>query len=413
MYKLFWMSQILFAPEGDEGSFGGVDEADVDLLNSDEVEEVKDEDEPLVDEEEEEEKEPEEETEEEEEKEEEEEPEETYHPRPSITELKTAFPDLFKKFPVMKDIIFREQEFGKLFPTVDVARSAVENSDALESFQQALSEGDASTFAKALVEIDAVDKVAPNILGSLYSVSPEAYVAATTPAFEKAVKMMYAEGASSGNDNLANAALVMSKWLFGDLEIAKGTKTFAKVERKDPEVEKIKKEREEESNARYQEHHNEATETASKKLTSLIEDKLDPDEVLSPYMKRTIIKDCIEEVNAQIISDKQFINYMNNLWLEYRRSNYSGELKNRIISAFLLRAKPLIPGIRSRVTKEALGVAKKDSQNKGKRAAASGSKNVPAGATSKERGNFDSGKRVDYSQSSDEDIIAGNIKYRS
>src|SRR5215471_9558495 len=44
--------------------------------------------------------------------------------RPTMQELREAFPDLFKKFPSMRDVFYREQEFTQIFPTIEDAKEA-------------------------------------------------------------------------------------------------------------------------------------------------------------------------------------------------------------------------------------------------------------------------------------------------
>src|SRR5437763_300329 len=44
--------------------------------------------------------------------------------RPTFKDIKAKYPNLFKDFPDLRDMVFRERDYSELFPTVEDAKEA-------------------------------------------------------------------------------------------------------------------------------------------------------------------------------------------------------------------------------------------------------------------------------------------------
>ena len=349
------------------------------------------------------------------------EPVETFHPftRPSIKQINEAYPDLFKKFPSLREMYFREAEYSKVFPTVDDAKEAFENSESYNTIRSDVFEGNGVKFLTAIKEVDdkSLNRFSGTLLGTLYKVSPESFWRAANPLIEDVARNMYAKGVKEGNENLQNSAKWLSDYFFGNTEIAEGKKTSA-VKDESPEVNEERKKFDDERHTIFRS----GIETdVRSQLVNLInatdaksgKSRLDPDGIFSKFIKDTVIDRVITELGTQLSADKDHIKFMDSLWEKARRNGRTDADKARIISAYLARAKSLIPTLRSRYVSEAMGHNERRS-NKAKEITdrTGARKDISSGRASngKEK-NYDP-RSINYSKSSDLDILNDNITYK-
>ncbi len=327
------------------------------------------------------------------------------HERPSLAQVRAKFPEFFKEFPQFKDIIYREQEYTTLFPTISDAREAADNNEAFVEIQNDLFKGDGTKFLSALQETKQLERFSRNILTSLYKVSPEAQWNAVAPVLQNAIRAFYNE---SDDENNKNAALRMSKFLFGTHEIAEGKRSAIK------EVKEEVKEDDEEKNwknERYNTFNVDTLQSTYEGLHAQIMDKIDTDGVLSSFMKDAIAEKCISEIRRQLEKDGDHMRYMKSLWQRAEKNGYTSADKSSITSAFLARAKALVPSIRRKLIAEALGTSVKINKQK--------QEIVDKGMTRKEPGSAGKAvstgnkvfnpKHIDFSKTSEMDIINGTV----
>jgi hypothetical protein len=374
----------------------------------DKVEKIEDDKEPLkvdaeTDEEEVEEKE--EETEEKEEEDKTPKEELAPHERPSLAQVRAKFPEFFKEFPQFKDIIYREQEYTTLFPTISDAREAADNNEAFVEIQNDLFKGDGTKFLSALQETKQLDKFSRNVLTSLYKVSPEAQWNAVAPVLQNAIRAFYND---SEDENNRNAALRMSKFLFGTHEIAEGKRSAIKEVRDEPKEDNEEKEW---KNERYNTFNIDTLQSTYEGLNTQIMDKIDPDGVLSTFMKDAIAEKCISEVRRQLEKDGDHMRYMKSLWTRAEKNGYTSADKSSITSAFLARAKALVPNIRRKLIAEALGTSAKINLKK-QEVVDKGQLRKEPGSSGKAVSNGNkvyNPRQIDFSKTSELDIINGTV----
>ena len=377
----------------------------------------------------EEEAEPEEEVEEEEEEEEEleEEAEEKppveslYHPfdRPSIKSITEAYPDIFKKFPSLKDMYFREQEFSKLFTTVNDAKEASESNTTYQSIREDLFSGNGSKFIDAIKDTDvkSLERFASNFLPTLTKSYPEAFWRAANPLVEDIARRMFENGKSNNDESMQNAARFLSKFFFGDIEFAEGKKTSVV---KDEVKSDVDKEREVWDNERHTEFRGRVINDLRKQLSTTIigmdkdkgKSKIDPDDLLSEFMVNTIVDRVINDLGDQLNADKAHLKFMDSLWASAKKNGRKDEDKSRIISAYLARVKSIIPQLRSKYVSEALGKRIRSSEQKKKKVASIQDRNNGGSSRESRSSGFNPSKKIDYSKTSDIDILNDNVNYK-
>ena len=423
---MFGPKDLLFDVEGSQTAIG----ADLAELNSvddetPEVDETPEDEEPIdePDEEPDEEDEKPAEADEEEEEEPESEPEpgpETTHPfdRPSIKQLTEAYPDLFKKFPSLKDMYFRESEFSKVYPTIDDAKEARENNMAFNSIRTDIFSGDGTKFFNAVKEVSdkGLERFAAKVLPSLMKVSPDAFWRAANPLVEDVARNMFNKGVKENNENMQNAARYLSQFFFGEVEFAEGKKTSVIKE----EPSEVSKEREAFETERSKEFMSSVESDIKTQLVTLITGKdpktgkirLDPEDVLSPFIRMTIIDRVVADLGRQLQADKDHLRFMDSLFDRAKKNGRKDADKASIISAYLARARAIVPSLRSKYLSEALGKrASGERRNKEKVSSIQEHRPSPGKGSRSARQGYNP-KSIDYSKTSDADILNDTISYK-
>jgi hypothetical protein len=346
------------------------------------------------------------------------------HPfaRPSIKSVEEKFPGFFKSFPQLRDMYFREAEYSKLFPTIDDAKEANENNTAFNSIKESVFQGNGSKFFSAIKEVSEKDleKFSTTVLSTLFQVHPQSFWRAANPLVEDIARNMFEKGKKEGNESLQNSAKYLSEYFFGNTDIAEGKKTsIIKIEGQDPEV---VKEREKFENEKHTAFRGSIETDIRKQVVDLIETKdlktgksrLDPDGVFSNFIRTTIVDRIIEDLGTQLTSDKDHIRFMDSLWDKSKRNGRTEADKARIITAYLARAKSLIPSLRSKYVSEALGQKTRVASGKKEKTEeiASRTNSGTSGRGSNGANKNYNPKSINYSKTSDADILNDNITYK-
>lgn len=328
------------------------------------------------------------------------------HDRPPISAIKKEFPELFKKFPQLEHMYFREKEYTEIFPSVSDAKEASEASDALVSFRNDLFTGDGSKFTTALKEAGELGKFSSNFLTNLQKTDKDAYWDTITPTLQNLVTGFFREGRTRNDANLIASAENLSIYLFGSAEVAQGTRSVIKeAPKEDKRVEEklANIERTEYNNFRIS-----ALEGIANGLPSLVDLKSSG---LNKTMQGIISDKILSEVDSLINKDAAHMKYVNSLW-DKAKGNYTGEIKSKIISAYLERAKSLVPSIRRRLLAEATGTSPEETQRKLEKVKSvqsrrePGSQGKPAGLSTRVL----NAKNVDWGKTSDADFLNGKIE---
>ena len=346
------------------------------------------------------------------------------HERPTIAQLKEKFPELFKTFPALRDVYFRESEYSKLFPSIEDAKEASENNVAFQNIREEVLSGDIGKFFTAVKEADekSLEKICDNILPSLYKISPYIHWRASLPLLENVARSLFQEGNRLNNDDLRNSALHLSNFLFNDNgEVAAGKRTLSKAQPVESEERRqLEEDRKKFETQQYRTFSSSVSHDALSGLKALVltkdkegKSRIDPEGVFSDFIKNSIIDKVMTEVQDQMQSDRDHIRYMDSLWAKAKKAGYTGDWKSSIISAYLARAKSLVPAIRSRLVSEALGTSSNINGKKSKlvETQTSRKESGSSGREAKESKTIDS-RRVDWAKTSDIDLLEDRVTYK-
>jgi hypothetical protein len=338
----------------------------------------------------------------------------TAHPfaRPSIKQIHEKYPDVFKAFPSLRDMYFREAEFSKLFPTVEDAKEAARDVEAYRGLRYKMESGSGEELFKFLEQEKYLDSFAPQIFPSLVRANPNSFWAAANPLVEDICRNMFNKGIKEGDENVQNAARHLAEYFFGDLLVAEGKRTF--VKQPDPRIAAEASAEAKYDNERYLTFRGGVANSIQGEMSKLIQEggRL---EGLSSFLQSVISDKIIESVGSTLQQDSNHIRYMDSLWDRAKKNGRTDDDKNRLTAAYIARAKALIPQLRSKFLAEVNGKGPSASADKLKKVASASARadettaGRPAGTRTT---NYDP-KRIDYSKTSDEDILNDEVKYRN
>lgn len=349
--------------------------------------------------------------------------------KPTIAQLKEKYPDILKTFPALRDVYYREKAYSELFPTMEDARAASEDSESFGNIRRGVLEGNLNNFFSAVKEAspESLDKIAGNILPTLNRISPELHEKATIPLLENLVRAVYREGARFGDseqgNNFRNSALWIAQFLFGEgsNDIVSGKKSLVPI----PDAKSPVTEQQKELDRIKGERASEFLTSTEQGIFSSLKDKImergfqnklkiDPDGVMTDFMKTTIADRIMQEVQSTLAKDPAHMRYMKGLWTKANEAGYTSDWKSRITNAYLERAKSLVPAIRNRLVAEALGTGaalnnkKLDASKKlAKRVEPGNGGQAPNG-----KAKVYNAKQIDYRKTSDMDILNDNVTLR-
>jgi len=281
--------------------------------------------------------------------------------RYSYGDIKSKYPNFFKDFPGLKTAFFKEQEFSKIFPSLDEAREALEVKERFENVRDTVYSGDAETLLKQIPEGPRT-KFAENFLPDLFTVDKDAYYSVTTPVIQNVIGNVFKAAAQKRDNNLGNAAILAYQEIFGgELEdiqstLARGVefKTTRATE-VSPERQEIYREREQLNLEKRIGLQTIAWSEVSKELTRDIEKGLDPNNAIRPGLRKIIVDKIFNEVVSEVAADAAHVKRMDDLWERERRAGYRGAFKDSLKNTYLSRAKALIPKHRQRIRAEIAG----------------------------------------------------------
>lgn len=329
------------------------------------------------------------------EKEEEEEPEPLPFERPTIKAIKEIYPDIFKKLPSLRDCIFREAAYTKIFPSVEDAQEAQGELDTLSVLRDNILQGDSKNLFEAINKTDktAMGKIAKTLLPALFESNKDVYFEAVTPLFENLVRTVYNHATRSKDEQLENAALEMSKYLFQTDEVAKGEKTTVKSTKETTEVDRERAAFERE---RYQTYYAGVSTKIRQSLVGVIIRHVGED--MPKFARTNITNQIIEDIQDKLESNKQHLAIMSARWRSAKLKGYDEASKTSIINTFLARARQLVPALADKYQREWL-----QSVETHKKRPVSGTEDKKRHTSSE----TNKGKpKKDYSKMSDMEILA-------
>ena len=280
-------------------------------------------------------------------------------------EILAKYPNVFKDFPYLEKAYYREQQFTELLPTIDDAKAAVEAKNVLDRFEQDIMGGNTETLLKA-VKSDSPKgfaKIVDNYLPTLAKVDEQAYFHVLGNVTKHTIVAMVQEARKSGNEALQSAAQLLNQFVFGTSEFKPPTQ----LSKDEPESDNKSKQLEEREQAftrqQFESNRNELNTRINNTLRNTIDANIDPKKSMTDYVRKNASREALEMLDSVLSKDSRFVALKDKLWEVAFSENFSRTSIERIKSAYLSRAKTLLPTVIKKARIDALkGLGKRVSE---------------------------------------------------
>lgn len=272
-------------------------------------------------------------------------------------EILKKYPELFKDFPYLEKAYYREQQFTEIFPTIDEAKEAVAKGEILDRFENDIMSGNIVTVLKATQNDnpDAFLNIVDNYLGALAQVDERAYHHVIGNTIKHTVAGMVTEGKKSNNEALITAAQILHQWTFGNSDFKPPTTLGKpKTEQENQQVNEVRRREQELNQRQLGDAVNSMNTRVNNSLIATIEANIDPKGSMTDYVKRTAVKEASETLERLFSQDKRFISITDRLWENAIRGGYKSTDLDKIRSAYVAKAKVLLPTVIKQARQNAL-----------------------------------------------------------
>lgn len=261
-------------------------------------------------------------------------------------EILAKYPKLFKDFPYLERAYYRNREFTEMFSVPKEAREAKNKADTLDNFERVLMSGETHEVLRAVKQTDekSFAKIVDNYLYDLAKVDPVAANHVTGNVVKHTIAAMLRTAQKEGDDTLEAAAKILNKFIFLTSDIQQPV-ALTKKEQPNPELDRIAQERQQFAQERYQTTVTEIGGKIENRIKATIDANIDTKEIMSDYVRSNASRDVYEKLTQALLSDKQFQTVKDRLWKRAAENNYSKESLQSIESAFISKAKTLLPTV--------------------------------------------------------------------
>lgn len=274
-------------------------------------------------------------------------------------EILAKYPNLFKDFPYLEKAYYREQQFTELLPTVNDARVAVEKAKILDQTEREVMNGDISIVLRAAREEsqDAFFKIADNYLPTLRKIDEQAYYHVLGNVVKDTIITMVREGHKLGEAGapLKAAANVLNQFIFGSQEFQPPQPLSRQV---DPREEQREQQFHQQEQDRIMQNFTQTRDDLQVKadnvLKATIDGHIDPNKSMTAFVKQHAVAEAFDNLETLISKDMRFRSLLDKLWEKAFQSGFDRDSTDRIKSAYLSKAKTLLPTVIKKARNDAL-----------------------------------------------------------
>jgi len=274
----------------------------------------------------------------------------------SKRDILAKYPKIFKDFPYLEKAYYREQQYTEVFPNPADAKKAAADSETLGYVETDLMNGNTEQLLKAAKNENpkAFNKIVDNYLEVLGKVDEKARDHVIGNVIKQTIVFMAREAQTQGESGtpLLEAANILNQFVFGSSKFTHPTK-LSKDE-PDTKDDTVNREKEQWETERFETARDDLGTRVNNSIQSTIEQHIDPKSSMSDYVKRTAVKEALDSVSNLIDKDPRFKVIINKLWDNARHNRYNKESTDKIRSAFLSKAKTLLPTVIKSARNEAL-----------------------------------------------------------
>jgi len=274
-------------------------------------------------------------------------------------EILAKYPKLFKDFPYLEKAYYREQQFTEILPTVNDARVAVEKASILDNAERQIQSGDIGPIlaaAKADGQ-ETFNRIADNYLPALRAVDQQAYYHVLGNVIKDTIITMVREGRALGDQGapLQAAANVLNQFIFGSQNFTPPQNLSRQADPREQSREQQYQQREQERfYSTFESVKTDLQTKADNVLKSTIDGHLDPNGTMTDYVKSHARQEAFNNLESLIGQDTRFRSLLDKLWEKAYETNFDKQSTDRIKSAYLSKAKTLLPTVIKKARTDAL-----------------------------------------------------------
>jgi hypothetical protein len=274
-------------------------------------------------------------------------------------EILAKYPTLFKDFPYLEKAYYREQQFTELLPTIQDAKTAVDKAKILDNVEWQVMSGDITSLLTAAKSEDneAFLKIADNYLPTLRKVDQQAYYHVLGNVIKDTIITMVREGRALGEQGapLTSAANILNQFVFGSQTFQPPQPLSRQLKPEENEREQQLKQYEQQRvYSAFEATKNDLQTRADNVLKSTIDQHIDPRGSMTDYVKGHATQEAFDTLEDLISKDKHFRGLLDRLWEKAFEKGFDKESSEKIKSAYLSKAKTLLPSVIKRARNNAL-----------------------------------------------------------
>lgn len=258
---------------------------------------------------------------------------------PRKREILKEFPEIFKKFPFLEKMMYRDKEYTELFGSFDDAKEIAEKSDIFNNFETQLLAGNTEDILKNVKEADerAFNLIVDDYLPTLAKVDKEAYFHVVGNLNRRLIMEMVQEANDTNNDDLKQAALLVNQFVFGTAKFTAPTNRVDKS--KDDKVDEVEQERLSYTKERFETARDDLQSQVDNTLRATIFEYIDPKGNMSSYVKKNAVADAMRILTSAIANDPSIVKNLDRLWRASFEGKFSKDSLSKIKSFYLSKAK--------------------------------------------------------------------------
>jgi hypothetical protein len=274
-------------------------------------------------------------------------------------EILAKYPKLFKDFPYLEKAYYREQQFTETFPTIQDAKLAAEKASILDQTEYQVMNGDISSILRAAREEsqEAFLKIADNYLPALRKVDQNAYYHVLGNVIKDTIVTMVREGRNLGEQGapLQAAANVLNQFVFGSQQFTPPAPLSRQPDpRQQNAQQEITQQHQQLFYQKFESVKDDLQTKADNVLKSTIDGHIDPRGTMTDYVKQHATKEAFDNLEDLISKDTRFRSLLDKLWEKAVQSNFDKDSTDRIKSAYLSKAKTLLPSVIKKARNDAM-----------------------------------------------------------
>ncbi len=262
-------------------------------------------------------------------------------------EILAKYPNLFKDFPYLEKAYFRDAAFTEMFTTPAEAKDAIAAKETLDNFERDVMNGNIATILKSVKATDgeAFNQIADNYMTALHEADQQAYYHVISNISKNTIVAMIKESRASNNEALESAAQILNQFLFGSSKWEAPTR-LSKDKPQDDGREKQISQREQDFNRRqFETARGDLNSRVNTTITNTIKANLDPRGTMTDFVKNAAMREVSENLARLIGKDTRFISLNDKLWEASFKEGFSRDSQDRILRAYLSKAKTVLPAL--------------------------------------------------------------------